>query len=193
MYYLFKFLKLIFYWSCGFGIYLWTLDFSFMKDQQSIKVLTFIKVKVKVAQSCLTLCDPVDYTVHGILQARILEWVAFPFSRGIFPTQGLNPGLLHWRQLLYQLSHKGSPNIHNTEMIKCRKLMGIKVKRMALEKGRSALVRKCWSPTTKGKGKAGSLQPKAENVLKRNLSTHNGTVYNSQGVKATCVHQQING
>ena len=31
---------------------------------------------------CLTLCDPVDYTVHGILQARILEWVAFPFSRG---------------------------------------------------------------------------------------------------------------
>ena len=37
---------------------------------------------VKVAQSCPTLCDPMDYTVHGILQARILEWVAFPFSRG---------------------------------------------------------------------------------------------------------------
>ena len=32
-------------------------------------------------QSCLTLCDPIDYTVHGIPQARILEWVAFPFSR----------------------------------------------------------------------------------------------------------------
>ena len=40
------------------------------------------KVKVKVAQSCPTVCDPIDYTVHGILQARILEWVAFPFSRG---------------------------------------------------------------------------------------------------------------
>ena len=40
------------------------------------------KVKVKVAQSCLTLCHSMDYTVHGILQARILEWVAFPFSRG---------------------------------------------------------------------------------------------------------------
>ena len=40
------------------------------------------KVKVKVAQSCPTLCDPIFYTVHGILQARILEWVAFPFSRG---------------------------------------------------------------------------------------------------------------
>ena len=33
------------------------------------------------AQSCLTLCDPMDYTVHGILQARILEWIAILFSR----------------------------------------------------------------------------------------------------------------
>ena len=40
------------------------------------------KVKVKGAQSCPTLCDPIDYTVHGILQATILEWIAFPFSRG---------------------------------------------------------------------------------------------------------------
>ena len=40
------------------------------------------QVKVQVAQSCPALCDPVDYTVHGILQTRILEWVAFPFSRG---------------------------------------------------------------------------------------------------------------
>ena len=42
----------------------------------------FLKVKVKDTQSCLTLCDPMDYRVHGILQARILEWVAFPFSKG---------------------------------------------------------------------------------------------------------------
>ena len=35
-----------------------------------------------VAPSCPALCDPMDYTVHGILQARILEWVAFPFSSG---------------------------------------------------------------------------------------------------------------
>ena len=41
------------------------------------------KVKMKVTQSCLTtLYDPKDYIVHGILQAKILEWVAFPFSRG---------------------------------------------------------------------------------------------------------------
>ena len=46
----------------------------------------YVRVKkwseVEVTQSCLTLCDPMGYTVHGILQARILEWVAFPFSRG---------------------------------------------------------------------------------------------------------------
>ena len=39
-------------------------------------------MQVKAAQSCLTPCDPMDYIVLGILQARILEWVAFPFSRG---------------------------------------------------------------------------------------------------------------
>ena len=50
---------------------------------------------------------------HGLyclwnLQARILEWIAFPFSGGIFPTQGSNPGLPNCRWILYQLSHKGS-------------------------------------------------------------------------------------
>ena len=44
--------------------------------------LSTVEVKVKVAQLCLTLCDPMDYIVYGILQARILEWVAFPFSTG---------------------------------------------------------------------------------------------------------------
>ena len=66
--------------------------------------------------SCLTLCDPMDYSppgssVHGILQARILEWVAIPISRGIFSTRGLKPGLLQCRQILYHLSHQGSPHI----------------------------------------------------------------------------------
>ena len=37
---------------------------------------------MKLAQSCLTFCDLMDYTVHGILQVRILEWVSIPFSRG---------------------------------------------------------------------------------------------------------------
>ena len=45
-------------------------------------------MKVKVAQLCLTICEPMD-TVHGILQARILEWVAVPFSRGNLPNPGV--------------------------------------------------------------------------------------------------------
>ena len=64
-------------------------------------------------QSCLTLCDPMDCSlpgssVHGILQARILEWVMGSLLQGIFPTQGWNPGLQHSRQILYCLSHQGS-------------------------------------------------------------------------------------
>ena len=55
----------------------------------------FTVSKVKVALSCQILCDPKHYTVHGIFQARILEWAAFPFSRGVFPTQRLNPGIKH--------------------------------------------------------------------------------------------------
>ena len=41
-----------------------------------------VVVVVKVSQSCPILCDPIDYIVHGILQARELEWVVFPFSSG---------------------------------------------------------------------------------------------------------------
>ena len=72
-------------------------------------------VIVKVTQLCPTLCDPMDYTVHGILQVRTLEWVAFPFSRASSQprdqTQVSNPGLPHCRQILYQLSHQGSLRI----------------------------------------------------------------------------------
>ena len=52
-------------------------------NQGSIDTHWVSKAKVKVAQSCPTHCNPMDnYTVHGILQARILESVGFPFSRG---------------------------------------------------------------------------------------------------------------
>ena len=47
-------------------------------------------MKVKVTQLCSTLCDPVDCTVHGILQARILEWVVFP-SSGDLSNPGIKP------------------------------------------------------------------------------------------------------
>ena len=53
-----------------------------LKQIVNVKKLHKWVPHVKVAQSCLTLCDSMDYTVHGVLQARTLEWVAFPFSRG---------------------------------------------------------------------------------------------------------------
>ena len=61
-------------------------------------------LKVKVTQSCPTHCNPKGYTVHGILQARILKLGSLSLLQGIFPTQGSNPGLPHYRQILYQLS-----------------------------------------------------------------------------------------
>ena len=70
-------------------------------------------VCVLIAQSCLTLCDPMDCSlpgssVYGILQARILDRVAIPFSRDL-PDLGIEPGLLHCRQILCHLSHQESP------------------------------------------------------------------------------------
>ena len=105
-----------------------------------------VKSESEVAQWCLTPSDPMDCSppgssVHGIFQARVLEWVAIVFAQScpvlclpmdcspwnylrqnpgvgsrsllqrIFPTQKSNPGLPHCRLILYQLSHKGSPRI----------------------------------------------------------------------------------
>ena len=69
-----------------------------------------LKVKSEVAQSCPTLCDPMDCSppassIHGIFQARVLEWVAISFFRKIFLTQASNRGLPHCRHMLYRLSH----------------------------------------------------------------------------------------
>ena len=65
---------------------------------------------------CPTLCDPVDCSppgssVHGVLQAGILEWVAMPLLQGIliFPTQGSNPGLLHWQADSLPSGPRGEP------------------------------------------------------------------------------------
>ena len=77
----------------------------------------FSKTIMKVSQLCPTLCDPVDYTFHGILQTRIREWVgSLSLLQGIFPTQGSNPDLPHCRWILYQLSHQGSPKIRVLKM-----------------------------------------------------------------------------
>ena len=145
-----------------------TIDLT-LPGHSNLHAMTSLKtaLKVKVAQSCLTLSDSMGCSlpgssVHRILQARILEWVAIPFSRdllnpgieprspatagrfftrnseppgkpkntgvgglsllqGIYLTQESNWGLLHCRQILYQLSYQGSPQtaleriIHNTQ------------------------------------------------------------------------------
>ena len=55
-------------------------------------------------------CSPLGSSVHRTFQARILEWVAISFPKGIFPTQGWNPGLLHCRQILYHWATRASQN-----------------------------------------------------------------------------------
>ena len=73
------------------------------------------------AQSCLTLCNPTDYSppgssVRGILQAGILKWVAIPFSRGSSQPRW-NPGLWRCRQVLYHRSHQEDRLIQRTGLL----------------------------------------------------------------------------
>ena len=69
-----------------------------------------------VTQSCPTLCDPMNCSppgssVHGDSPGKNTGVGSQALLQGIFPTQGQNPGLQHWRQILYYLSHQGSPRI----------------------------------------------------------------------------------
>ena len=80
---LLKMLSLRGLWNTGMEIssnllvvWLW----SHKECPMGISILESSESEVKVAQLCPTLCDPMDYIVHGTLQARILEWVAYPFS-----------------------------------------------------------------------------------------------------------------
>ena len=70
-----------------------------------------------VAQSWLTLCDPMGCSlpgssVHGASPGKNTEWVAMPSSRGVFPLERWDPGLLHCKQILYWLSHWRSPFLY---------------------------------------------------------------------------------
>ena len=74
----------------------------FTKLEQKISFYIYI---YKVTHSCPTLCDPMDYTVHGILQVRILEWVAFPFSRGFSqPSDRTQVSIIHMETQKIQVS-----------------------------------------------------------------------------------------
>ena len=66
-------------------------------------------LKVQVAQSCPTLCDPTDCPWNSLGQNTGVG--SHSLLQGIFPTQGSNPGLLHGRQILYHLSHPGKPQL----------------------------------------------------------------------------------
>ena len=79
------------------------------RQQNVRKVSIQVKGKVKVTQLCLTLCNLMDYTVHGKSPGQYTGVGSLSLLQGILPTQGSNPGLLHCRQILYQLSHNGSP------------------------------------------------------------------------------------
>ena len=83
------------------------IDLEIMLSEVSQKKKDKCHMKANVAQLCLTLCDPISPWNSlgqntGVSSLSLLQ--------GIFPTQGLNPGLPHCRRILYQLSHKGSPN-----------------------------------------------------------------------------------
>ena len=77
-----------------------------------IKVGQSLKVKVKVAQLCLTLCDPWTVAHQAPLfmgfSSKNTGVSSLSLLQEIFLTQGLNLGLLHCRQILYHLSHQGS-------------------------------------------------------------------------------------
>ena len=82
-------------------------------------VCVCVCVWVWVTQSCLTLCDPVDYSppgssVHEILQAR-KRVGCHSLHQGIFPAQGLNLGLPHHWQISYRLNHQGNPPARVTD------------------------------------------------------------------------------
>ena len=85
-------------------------DFQYLWKGLYFASHCWAKCEVKVIQLCLTLCDHMDYSPWnspgqntGVGNLSLLQ--------GIFPTQGMNAGLLHCMWNLYQLSHRGSPRI----------------------------------------------------------------------------------
>ena len=86
-------------------------------------LLMYYLLQVKVAQSYLTLCDPIDYTVHEILQASILEWVAVPFFRASSqPRDQTQPRILQADSLpaglpAYYLLESGNSSLQQGSLI----------------------------------------------------------------------------
>ena len=82
--------------------------------QFSLRFHSYFCVEMKVAHLCLTLLDPMDRIVYGILQARILQWVAFPFSRwSSRPRSRTRVSCIegNWTMSVYQLNYEGSAQL----------------------------------------------------------------------------------
>ena len=78
-----------------------------------LKNLLIVNYFIHINKEWWFSCNPLDCShpvssVHGVSQANILKWVAIAFSRGIFPTQGSNPCLLHCRQIIYHWATMGA-------------------------------------------------------------------------------------
>ena len=90
------------------------------KKKKKIEVNSFKKMEVLVALSCPTLCDPMNCSPLDSSSTDFSRqecWSGLPFPLpGLFPTQGLNPSLLHYRQILYHQSYQGSPVFLNFKL-----------------------------------------------------------------------------
>ena len=98
-------------WTCVSCVCYIDRPGRFFTTEPPGKPVIMMKVKVKVTQSCPTLWDPMDYTCDSPWDSPAQNTGVDSLSllQGIFPIQGSNPCLPHCRQILYQLSHKGSP------------------------------------------------------------------------------------
>ena len=107
------------YWTCSTVPGIWQ-EFHKHHDHESLKVLykvvQFLPTMCLAAQSCSALCDPTDCSlpdssVHGDSPGKNTGVGCHALLQGIIPTQGSNPALSHWRQILYCPSHQRSPRI----------------------------------------------------------------------------------
>ena len=103
-------------WSKGGGLRpWWMLRWDLGPASEHAMLVSTAKMEVSVTQSCLIVCDPVDCSppgssVHGIsFLGKNIGVGSHSLLQGICPTQGSNPDLLHYTQILYHLSHQASP------------------------------------------------------------------------------------
>ena len=105
----------MFRWLPRYGGNLSITD-GWIKEIWYVHTVEYCAVLWSATQSCPTLCNPMDcsppgFSVHGDSPEKNIRVGSHVLLQGIIPTQGSNPGLLHYRQILYHLSHQESPRI----------------------------------------------------------------------------------